>query len=66
MNYQERVARQIKAIDQRVPERTTFWQALTESFETDGPDGVQKELVSRTQDIREKFDAVFAKLQGML
>lgn len=66
MGYRERVPEELKKAGQRTAERTTLWQAIVESFEKEGADGVENELGRQIDEIGDKFDDVLDKLNGML
>lgn len=66
MSYEDRVPQQIEDIGQQVANRMALWEAIAKSFEENGADGVEDELVHRMADVREKFDDVLAKLERML
>lgn len=66
MGYEDKIAEKISSMGQRVDERLALWQAITESFEEDGADGVKDELAGRMNEIRNKCSAVLERLKGML
>lgn len=66
MGYEERVQEKISLMGQRADERLALWQAITESFEKDGADGVEDELAGRMNEIHKKCSAVLDKLEAML
>ncbi len=66
MGYKETIPGKISATTQREPERLALWQVIAESFEADGPDGVENQLSRRMSDIRRRFDALLARLEDML
>ena len=66
MGHEDRIPEKISSMGQRADERLALWQAITESFEGGGADGVEHELARRMVSIRKKFDAVLAKLEDML
>ncbi len=66
MGYEDRIRGKIGAMGQSAEERLALWQAITESFEAEGAEGVEDELTRRMASIRNKFDAVLAKLEDML
>ena len=66
MGYEERVPEKIRLMGQRVDERLALWQAITESFEPEGAEGIEDELAGRMKDIQKKVEAVLAKLEDML
>jgi hypothetical protein len=66
VGYRERVPEELKKAGRRTAERTTLWQAIVKSFEADGADGVKEELARQMNDVEEKLDAVFNKLEDML
>jgi len=66
MSHKDRVPEKISSMGQHADERLALWQAITESFEKEGADGVEYELARRMASIRNKFKAVLAKLEDML
>lgn len=62
MGYKEQVAEKISLMGQRVDERLALWQAVADSFQDDGGDGVKDELAGRMNEIRKKFKDVLGKL----
>ncbi len=66
MGFEDRIPEKIEAMGQRVDERLALWQAITESFEAEGAEGVEEELASRINDIRNRSNAVLDKLKAML
>jgi len=66
MGHEDRIPEKISSMGQRADERLALWQAMTESFERAGADGVEYELARRMASIRNKFEAVLAKLEDML
>lgn len=66
MGFEDRIPEKIEAMGQRVDERLALWQAITESFEAEGAEGVEEELAGRINDIRKRSNAVLDKLKAML
>ena len=66
MGFEDRIPEKIGDTGQRVDERLALWQAITESFETEGAEGVEEELAGRINDIRKRANAVLGKLKAML
>ena len=66
MAYKDRVQDKIKGMGQRTAERIALWQAISESFQTNGAEGIGDELVRRMKEVRDKFNAALAKLEAML
>lgn len=66
MRFEDRIPEKIEALEQRVDERLALWQAITESFEAEGAEGVEDELAGRMNDIHKKFNDVLDKLKAML
>ncbi len=66
MGYEDRIRGKIGAMGQSAEERLALWQAITESFEAEGAEGVEDELAKRMNEIHNKFSAVLDKLEAML
>ena len=66
MSYKETIPDEISATGQREGERLDLWQAIVESFEAEGPDGISNELSRRMRHIRQRFDTLLARLEEIL
>ena len=66
MGYKDTIRSKISAMGQRESERLALWQVIAESFEADGPDGLENQLSRRMSDIRHRFDALLARLEDIL
>lgn len=66
MGYNEKVLDKITVIGQRANERKALWYTISDRFKEEGAEGVANELARQMDEIREKFDALLAKLNDVL
>ena len=65
MSYSVKLLDKINAMEHRADERRSLWQALMNSFEQEGADGVANELTGRIGKVQERFDTLLEKLEEM-
>jgi len=66
MCYYDKVMEKLKGSEHRAEERVALWQAVSESYEEEGTDGIVTCLSGRMDKIGSEFDALLRELNAQL